>query len=126
MRRIILFLTVALVMAAMVVATAAPAFAVGGGASGATYPCLKFTGPGEEYDCRGGGGGCDEETGRCGGYGGQYTFALDDPYTGTYEYTARGGGGGSSEPGSGGGGGGNCSGDPFVYPSPDDCTPQND
>jgi hypothetical protein len=93
LRRILLVLTVAALMAVMVVANAGPAFAAGGGTKD---PC-KFS-EGTLQDCRGGEGSGGDGSG--GGSGGTY-FAPDinDP---TVVSTRGGGGGGDSGLGGGG------------------------
>ncbi len=111
MRRILLVLTVGLAMTAMMLATAVPAFAGGGGAKD---PC-KFS-EGTTVDCRGGMGSGGEGTG--GGSGSRFIY---DTITDDFSYQ---GGGGR---GSGGGGGANCSGNFFDEDDfEDECTPRND
>jgi hypothetical protein len=99
MRRIIMLVTVALVMAAMTVATAMPAFA--------KVNCDESS---TTFECTGGAGGGQGTGG--GGSGGHATYNL---VTGESTTSSGGGAGGRDSSGSGGGGsGGHCSGDPFT------------
>jgi hypothetical protein len=92
MRRIMLMVTVALVMAAMMLATAMPAFA--GGAGGTCRQSTSTT-----FECSGGTG----VGGGSGGFGGKVAVNLA-----TGDFTISGGGGGQ-----GGGAGGRCTGNFF-------------
>jgi uncharacterized membrane protein len=87
MRRILFVLSVALVMAAMMVVTAVPAFADPGGKRGHTTVDPE-TG---EYTFAGGSGGGNGSG--SGGQGGRYTINTDK-YTIVGGYGTRGGGGG--------------------------------
>ena len=102
MKRIMMLVTAALVMAAMMVAVSMPAFAGGGGTPD---PCTSAF---PNYGCSGGGGGGgggapSEPTG--GGYGIHYEANLESG-----EYTSSGGGGGGGPGLDGGGGGEHCTG----------------
>lgn len=97
MRRIRFVLTVSLIMAAMVVATAVPAFAGGGG----TKDLCRFS-EGSTIDCRGGSG-----SGGGGSGGGEGQHGSVDLISGDWFFSGGGGAGGS---GSGSGGGNHCTG----------------
>jgi hypothetical protein len=104
MKRFVLVLSLMAIMAAMVVATAVPAFALTPNPSQTMDRCT-FGEPGINDICHGGGGSGGDGYG---GGGGQ-NFQVD---YGTGEYTWQGGNGaGGSEFGGVGAGGGNCWGD---------------
>jgi hypothetical protein len=111
MKRILLVLTVAAVVAATVV----PAFA---NPSGAKVRCNL---EGTTQDCHGGSGGGGGGSG--GGYGFNTTLEIAPLSSGGGDYTSKGGEGGGSSGGSGnGGGGGYCSGN--IVTGPLECTPE--
>ena len=107
MRRIILLVTVALVMAAMMVALPGAALAVPGNAEGGgghvdvVYEDCGFSGRSCNVTFTGGGGGSDK-----GGGGGEHT--KGDHTRGMIELNGGGGSDGSTVSGKGGGGGGGC------------------
>jgi hypothetical protein len=92
MRRILLVLPVALVMAAMVVVTAAPAFAVGGG--GGRCPANP-----QGTVCTSGGGGNTAPGTGSGSAGGQADNIISDEKQGETEILAFGSGGPGIESG---------------------------
>ena len=102
MRRILMVLTVALVMAAMLVVMAAPAFAKLNGDVDASGNCT-FASP---FTCIGGQSFRTAGTGDTGGSGGNRTGNVPDPENNTTTSTTSGGGGRQ-----GGGAGGRCTGE---------------
>jgi hypothetical protein len=114
MRRILLVLPAAMVMALMMVAISFPAFAVGGGGSG--LHCLEDeTG---QINCQGGAGSGGGGFG--GGFGGNTTFDPNAPAGEPHAQIAGGGGsGGSGLREDSGGSGGNC--ESFTTPNEFEC-----
>jgi hypothetical protein len=111
MRRILLVLSVAALMAVMMVATAMPAFAGGGGAKDG---CDRF---GLNNECKGGTGGGGGGAG--GGTGGQRSFESNGDL-----FFSGGGGGGGRDAETRGGAGGHCTGS-INDLEPEDCHGKN-